>query len=196
MKLLNPCLLALAAATFLAGCATHTKEQLAAVRAANVSPAVMLKLESRGSLTPEDLIELHRRKVDDAIVIRHLNRHGGRFIIDKAAIKKLQAAKVSDAVIEAVIIASYRFQGRYSSGYYWGPAFGVGWNPYWGPWGPGPGPWFRDPWWPYGGPMMGPIGGPIGGPLMGPVGGPIGGPIGPGLMARPFGPGPGPGRWR
>ncbi len=106
--------LSLAAALLFAGCATQTKEQLAAARAAGVSPTLMRKLERWGSLSSEDLIELKRRKVNDSVALRQLDRAGVDFVMDKAEIKKLEAAKVSREVITAAENASLRFVGQYT----------------------------------------------------------------------------------
>ncbi len=155
----------LAAIFVVSGCATQTTEQLAAVRAAKVSPVIMEKLEHRGSLTPTDLIELKRRNVDDGVAIRQLNRAGVDYVLDKADVKKMRAAGVSDPVINAAIMASNRFTAVY---YYPYAAYGYGWSPYYGP-----GPWaytvplYRPVYYrPIGGPGFHgpPRGGPHGGP--------------------------------
>lgn len=175
MNLSPACLSALAVALFLTGCSALTKPQLAEVRAANVSPAVLQKLEHRGSLTPADLIELKRRRVNDSIVIRQLDQAGMTYILDKTEVKKLKAAGVSQGVIEAAIAASNRFITRY---YYQYSMYGYGWYPYYGLWG--------FPVRPYPPGVFAPVGGPGFGGGFGPGFGP-----GPGIG---FGPGPGFGR--
>ncbi len=106
--------LTLATALFFAGCATQTKEQLAAARAAGVSPTTMRKLERWGSLSSDDLIELKRRKVNDSVALRQLDRAGVDFVMDKSEIRKLEAAKVSREVIIAAENASRRFVSQYT----------------------------------------------------------------------------------
>jgi len=155
MKPPLPFLFALTAALVLTGCATQTKEQLATVRAAKVSPVVLEKLEHRGSLTPADLIELRRRRVDDSVALRQLDGAGVDYLLDKTEVKRMKAAGVSDAVIEAAIRASNRFVAQFYHPY---PAYGYGWYPYYGP-----GPWIY-PVRPYGPAFVGPARGPGFGP--------------------------------
>ena len=151
----------LAAALLLAGCATQPKEQLAAVRAAGVSPELVRKLEHWGVLSPEDLIELKRRHVNDAVALRQLDRVGVNYVVSKSIRKQLRGAGVSQTVIEALDIAGRRYEmqfrhpygpgwyGGWGWGYPYGPYsydyYGLGWPyapyPYvGGPYGPGPGP--------------------------------------------------------
>ena len=126
------------AAGLLAGCATQTKEQLAAVRAAGVSPDVVHKLERWRVLSPEDIIELHRRHVNDAIALRQLDRIGVDYIVGKDILRQLRKAGVSQEVVAAVILAGQRFAEQfhqYHPGGYWAD----GWyGPYGYPYGYGP----------------------------------------------------------
>jgi hypothetical protein len=145
---MKPLALLLASALLLAGCATQPKEQLAAARAAGVSPELLRKLERWGCLSPGDLIELKRRGVNDGVALRQLDRTGVDYVADKAVLKKLEAAKVSPEVITAAKNASRRFIGMYTQPgfafyrYGWGDPYDpftyALWRPY--PRHPGPGP--------------------------------------------------------
>lgn len=102
-------LLSLAAILMLAGCSVHSDEQIAAVRAAGVSRPTVQKLEHRGVLAPEDLIELERRGVTDTVALRQLNRVGVDYVAQRDDLAKLRKAGVSPAVREALARASGRF---------------------------------------------------------------------------------------
>ena len=141
----------LAAALLLAGCATQTKEQLAAVRASGVSPALAHKLERWGCLSAADIIELKRRHVNDAVALRQLDRIGVDYIVDKDILRQLRKAGVSEIVLSAVILAGRRFEEQFQQhhvGYWYG-----GWGP-WGPYDSYPyglgGPYPRRPYFPPG----------------------------------------------
>jgi hypothetical protein len=138
-------LLVLMAGSVLSGCAIHTKEQIAAVRSAGVSAGTVRKLEGRGVLTPDDIIELRKRRVDDGLVIEHLDKVGVDYALEKDDIKAMRSAGVRSAVINAVIRANNRFLSYlnapqpyyyYSFGY-WDYPFYSPFYPryYWGPWG-------------------------------------------------------------
>lgn len=159
----------LSAALLLAGCATQTKEQLAAVRASGVSAGVVRKLERRGALSPEDLIELKRHHVNDGIALRQLDRAGVDYVVDKSILRQLRNAGVSQTVIAAVILAGRRFEEQFQYPYSrrWYGAWGYPYDPFFyalgwpyprHPYPPGPFP--LGP-----GPGLGPLGGP--GPLPG-----------------------------
>ena len=103
----------LAATVLLAGCATQTKEQLAAIRTAGVSPALVRKLEHGGRLSPADIIELRRRHVNDAVALRQLDRTGVDYVVDKNIVRQLRNAGVSEAVIAAAKAASERYADQF-----------------------------------------------------------------------------------
>ena len=145
----------LIAAGLLASCATQTPEQLASVRAAGVSPALVHRLAHWGVLSPEDLIELKRRHVNDAIALRQLDRVGVDYIVSKDIIRQLRKAGISEDVISAVTVAGQRFAEQfhqYHPSRYWADGwYGPGGYPY--PYDPylsyGAGPYFYGA--PYGG---------------------------------------------
>jgi hypothetical protein len=138
-------LLFLSAAILFAGCATHTDEQIAAVRAAGVSPNVVGKLTREDVLSPEDLIELRRHRVSDAVPIRHLDDVGVDYVVQRNDVKKLRAAGVRPAVVNELLSASRRFTDRYERPSNW--SVGV-YAPY-DPWYFHPGVVSVDYGWPY-----------------------------------------------
>jgi hypothetical protein len=128
-------LLLLAAVFLFAGCATHSREQIAAVRAAGVSPSTVYKLEHDRVILPEDIIELRRRRVSDSVPIRHLQEVGVDYIPQRTDLRRMRAADVHAVVIDEVIIAGQRF----ASDRYDRPSFAWGlsipfysWYPYYG----------------------------------------------------------------
>ena len=107
----------LISALLLAGCATQPKEQIAAVRAAGVSSALVYKLERGKPLTPADIIELRRHHVNDAVALRQLDRAGVDYVVDKDIIRQLRKAGVSESVITAAANAGQRFEEQYHRPY-------------------------------------------------------------------------------
>lgn len=136
----SPLATVLAAALLLTGCATQTQEQLAAVRASGVSPSLVRKLERWGSLSPEDIVELRRHRVNDAVALRQIERAGVDFVTDKDILKRFRKAGVSESVITAATNAGrvYEEQFRY--------AYMYGWR---GPWGPPYDPFYYGVGWPH-----------------------------------------------
>ena len=138
-------LLALGTGALLAGCAVHTKEEIADARTKGLSARTLSKIEHRGTLTPENIIELKNRRVSDDLVIRHLDTIGVDYIPQKEDIKRLRSAGVRQEVITSVVRAGNRFVGYlnspppqlYYSYSYWG-------DPYY-PYGPRG---YYEPWWP------------------------------------------------
>jgi hypothetical protein len=118
----------LAAALLFAGCATQTKEQLAAVRSAGVSPALIRKLEHFGRLSPGDLIELKRRRVNDAVALRQLDRAGVDYVVDKDIVRQLRKGGVSEEVIAAAQNASERYADQFHR-----PHVSAYYHPWWSP---------------------------------------------------------------
>jgi hypothetical protein len=134
-------LLLLSALFVCAGCATHSREQIAAARMAGVSPSIVAKLEHDRVLTPGDIIELRRHHVPDSVPIRHLREVGVDYMPHRDDLRKMRAADVHAVVIDELIIAAQRFVAER----YYRPAFswGIG-MPYYG-WDP-----FYDYGWGYG----------------------------------------------
>ena len=117
----------LATVLLFSGCATQTKEQLAAVRTAGVSPALVQKLERGKPLNPGDLIELKRHRVNDAVALRQLDRAGVDYVVDKGIVRQLRKAGVSDDVIAAAQTASDRYADQFRR-----PYVSAWYNPWWG----------------------------------------------------------------
>lgn len=143
-------LVLLLAVAVLNGCVVHTKEQLATIRSAGLAKPTLRKLERRGILTPADLVEMKKRRVDDETVIRHLDKIGVDYVVRKDDIRMLRSSGVSSGVISSLIRASDRFvRDYYAQGPYLYYSYGY-WNSPWGyPFYPG---YLQDPWWRYGGP--------------------------------------------
>ena len=129
-------LLLLAALLVFTGCATHSPEQIAAVRAAGVSPRTVYKLEHDRVILPEDIIELRRHRVADSVPIRHLDEVGVDYIPQRDDLRRMRSADVHAAVIDELIIAGQKFANdRYDD--YYRPRFAWGlsipfysWYPY------------------------------------------------------------------
>ena len=154
----------LAAALLLAGCATQTKDQIAEARAAGISASLVQKLERGRALSPDDLIELRRRRVSDTITLRQIDRAGIDYLVDKDITRKLRKAGVSEAVITAATGAGERYDAQARHPYvspwygpYGYPYYGYPYDPFYygyvrpypyrfqGPIFPGSGPRFRRP---------------------------------------------------
>ena len=124
----SPLAALLATVLFFSGCATQTKEQIAAVRAAGVSSALVRKLEHGGRLSPEDIIELKRHRVNDAVALRQLDRTGVDYVVDKDIVRQLRKAGVSEEVIAAAKTASERFAEQFRR-----PSVSVTYGSWWSP---------------------------------------------------------------
>src|SRR5436190_22961038 len=90
----------------LTGCATHSKSTIGAVRAAGVSERTVGKLEHRGVLAPNDLVELKKRGVSDAVAIRQLDRVGVDYVVQRDDVRRLRSAGVAQVVVDALLDAS------------------------------------------------------------------------------------------
>jgi hypothetical protein len=134
----SPLIALFAAVLLFSGCATQTKEQLAAIRSAGVSPALVRKLERGGRLTPADIIELKRRHVNDAVALRQLDHTGVDYIVDKDIVRQLRKAGVSEDIITAAKTASERYADQFLR-----PYVSASYNQWWSPY-PSPFP-FYDP---------------------------------------------------
>jgi hypothetical protein len=139
-------LLLLCAGFFLAGCATHSDEQIASVRAAGVSPRTVAKLQRDDVLAPEDLIELRQHRVADSVPVRHLREVGVDYIAQRNDLRRLRAAGVRPIVVDELIFASQRFvRDRHDDRprFAWGVT--MPYDPWYGHYGPHP----YDYGWPY-----------------------------------------------
>jgi hypothetical protein len=102
-------LVLLLAVTLFTGCATHSPEEIAAVRAAGVSNRTVAKLEHEEILSPEDLIELRRRGVSDSIAIRHLDDVGVDYVVQRNDLRQLRQAGVRPTVVQELVRQSNDF---------------------------------------------------------------------------------------
>ena len=127
----------LALALCLAGCATFTDAELAQIRQRGLRPELLSKLEHRGPLNPDEIVELKRAGLPDEQVVRHLEKVGVNYVVTRSDISQLRKARVSQRVIDSVLDASELFAARlsyrsYDDGWYyndpWGPNFYGDWQ--------------------------------------------------------------------
>ena len=95
------------------GCATYSDQELGQIRQRGVSPVVFSKLIKGGMLSPSDVIELSHRGVADNLIIRQIEDAGVDYILTRADLKTLEKARVSQAVVNALISASDEFASFY-----------------------------------------------------------------------------------
>jgi hypothetical protein len=142
---LRPALASILLAVGFTGCATFTPAEMGQIRQHGVSPAVVNKMEDGRVLHPGDVIELSRRGVPDSFIIRQIDDAGVDYVLNRSDIKRLQDARVSRRVMDALLAASDDFASHYApSGnvhvygypydYYYGPYYG-GYSPYYYPYG-------------------------------------------------------------
>ncbi len=138
--------LAAALVTFVSGCAPFSDTELGRIRQSGVSPRVSAKFREGRILTTDDVIELTRHGVPDDLIVREINDAGVDYVVHRDDLKRLEQARVSRSVMEALIAASDEYSARYS------PARRayIGYGPYpYDPYyvGPYPSPYY----YPYGG---------------------------------------------
>ena len=121
----------LALALALAGCATFTDAELAQIRQRGLRPELLSKLEHRGFLDTDDIIELKRAGMPDEQVVRHLENAGVNSVVTRSDAVRLRKARVSARVIDSLRNASERFAMREA------------YQPYDDGW------FYADPWYPY-----------------------------------------------
>ena len=156
---LRPILTSVLLTACFTGCATFNKTELGQIRQRGVAPAVVGKMSDGQVLTPSDVIELTRRGVPDSFILRQIDDAGVDYVLNRNDIKRLQAARVSRAVMDALIAGSDDFARHYGPStrarvyagdpyddYYFGPYFS---GPYYG--GPYYGPYPSSYPYPYGG---------------------------------------------
>ena len=113
---MNPRLLAATSLLGLlfAGCATFNKSELGVIQRSGVSPQVYAKMERDRVLTPPDVIELTRRRVPDFYILRQIEDVGVDYVLSPDDRKRLQQARVSPPVIDALVVASSDFSDLYA----------------------------------------------------------------------------------
>jgi len=118
------------------GCATFTPAELGQIRQRGVSPTVVNKMEDGRVLHPGDVIELTRRGVPDRFIIRQLDDAGVDYVLNRNDFRRLQDARVSRPVIEALVAASDDFASRYAPAgrvhAYGAYPYSYGYGPYYG----------------------------------------------------------------
>lgn len=148
----RPILVALLLAAGFSGCATFTDAEIGQIRQHGVSPAVVGKMQDGRELHPGDVIELTRRGVPDGLIIRQIDDVGVDYVLNRDDVKRMQNARVSRPVIDALVAASDDFASRYSPSHHVRVYAGDPYDPYY--YGPYYGPYY----YPYGGISVG-IGG-------------------------------------
>ncbi len=102
------------AALLLGGCVTFKEEEFAAIRACQVPPVVYRKLKERQPITPQDIVELWRRRVPQPLIEKQLDKIGVDYALTKSDVALLTNAGVNQGVIEALRAASERFVTRFA----------------------------------------------------------------------------------
>jgi hypothetical protein len=125
----------------LTGCSTFNETELGVIRGSGVSPRLYTKMEDGRELRPEDVIELTRRRVPERYILRQIDDAGVDYVLSRDDYKRLKNARVSPAVIDALVVASSEFSERYAApsrrayfydSYYDDDPFLYGGSPYWG----------------------------------------------------------------
>ena len=111
---LRPLLASVVLATCFTGCATFTPQEMSQIRQHGVSPVVVGKMEQGHVLSPRDVIELTHRGVPDNFIIRQIEDAGVDYVLTRNDIRRLEAARVSRPVMDALFDASRDFASRYS----------------------------------------------------------------------------------
>jgi len=107
----------LAASLLLAGCASFNTAELTQIRQKGVAPAIVDKMERGDVLKPAEVIELTRRGVPDPLIIRQIDDTGLDYILSKEDVVRVRAARVSPAVLDALVVESDRFARNYAPGF-------------------------------------------------------------------------------
>jgi hypothetical protein len=128
------------AGSLLTGCATFTETELGQIQSSGVSSRVVAKMEHGDPVTPEEVIELTRRRVPDTYILRQIDDAGVDYVLSPADFKKLKNAGVSGAVLDALVTASNDFAERYTASRYHFYAADPYYDPYpyYGYYGPRP----------------------------------------------------------
>jgi hypothetical protein len=112
---LRPLLASLLTGLSLAGCATFTDAELGLIQHSGASPRLVGKMETGRVLTPEDVIELTRRSVPERFILRQIEDIGVDYVLSPEDFKKLQHARISPEVLDALVAASDEFSRRYAA---------------------------------------------------------------------------------
>jgi hypothetical protein len=115
LRFLPPATAALLATLLFTGCATFDDSELGIIRGSGVSQRVYTKMEDGRELTPEDVIELTRRGVPDRFILRQIDEEGVDYVLTPEDEKRLEKARVSPPVMDALRRASDDFSSRYAA---------------------------------------------------------------------------------
>ena len=99
----------------LTSCATFNDTELGIIRGSGVSPRIYAKMDEGHELRPEDVIELTRRHVPERYILRQIDDVGVDYVLGPDDYKRLERARVSPAVIDALVVASNQFSERYAA---------------------------------------------------------------------------------
>lgn len=105
-------------AAALSGCATFDQSELATIQRSGVSPRIVSKMEAGRVLTPEDVIELTRRRVPSSYILRQIEDAGVDYVLSPEDYQQLQKARVAPEVLDALLAASDDFAARYAAPVY------------------------------------------------------------------------------
>ena len=109
---------ALLFAAALSGCATFDESELATIQRSGVSPRIVSKMEAGRVLTPEDVVELTRRRVPSSYILRQLEDVDVDYVLNPTDYQRLQKARVAPEVLDALLAASDDFAARYAAPIY------------------------------------------------------------------------------
>ena len=112
------CALLFLFAAALSGCATFDESELASIQRSGVSPRIVSKMEAGRVLTPEDVIELTRRRVPRNYILRQIEDAGVDYVLTPEDYQRLQKARVAPEVLDALLAASDDFAARYAAPVY------------------------------------------------------------------------------
>lgn len=94
---------ALAGLLLVAGCATFSRNELAALKARGISHATYGRLERQEKLTLAEIGELSRLGMPDDLLLRHLEMTGAIYELNRARIIALRRKGASEVVIDYLL---------------------------------------------------------------------------------------------
>jgi hypothetical protein len=97
----------------LSGCAVLSKPELASIRERRVAAPTMRKLENDAPLLPQDVIELTRRGVPQAQIVRYVDDTEIPYLLTKDDSLRMRRAGVSQVVIDLMARESAKFAADY-----------------------------------------------------------------------------------
>jgi hypothetical protein len=118
----------------LAACGPDAQQQadLNAVSRSGTSPAIYDKMVHGDALSLSDIVSLTHARVNDGVILRYIRDQGTVYYLHGDDFKYLHDNGVSQSIVDYMASTAPN---------YWGP----GPYPYYGPYGPGRGPFFYGP---------------------------------------------------